>query len=373
MPGVGTGTIGSGKPAAGGSARGLREYRSAARRRYLHVGVLLGLALNSCTAGDTRVKLVVLAGATMGTTYRLTVAGIGQETSQVTLQAGVDAILKSIDEHMSTYRDDSDVSRFNARRAVDWMDVAPEVVTVVDEAVGVSRLTGGAFDITVAPLVDLWGFGPNPPAEPVPSHGAIVKALERVGYQHIHTRRSPPALRKDRPDVEIDLSAIAKGYAVDRVAEYLESLRASSFLVEIGGELRARGRHPDGMSWKIGIEKPISDGHVIQRVVYLRDRSLATSGDYRNFRERDGKRLSHTIDPRTGRPLNHTLASVSVMERSSMRADALATGLMVLGLEGARELAGRHRLAALFIVRAAEGFREEAMPAIVPALVASGR
>jgi thiamine biosynthesis lipoprotein len=232
----------------------------------------------------------------------------------------------------------------------------------MNEALRVSILTEGAFDVTVGPLVNLWGFGPAPSTMEVPSEDAIRSSLSGVGYQHIHVQQSPPAIRKDRPDLQIDLSAIAKGYAVDQVAEFLESLNIPHFLVEVGGELRAKGHNAAGFPWKVAIEKPVSHEKAIHRVLYLGSHAMATSGDYRNFFETNGKRFSHTINPQTGQPVTHQLASVTVVQPSCMEADAFATAFMVLGPDEGYDLAVQEKIPALFVSRAPNGLEEKMTP-----------
>lgn len=323
--------------------------------------------LMACGAArDTRP--ITFGGATMGTTYTVSIDALPADVSLSTVSQDVGTILDRIEDRMSTYDDASELSRFNADRTTDWVAISGETVDVVDAAIAVSDLTDGGFDITVGPLVELWGFGAagGPPA--IPSDDAIATTLARVGYRKVRTRQAPPALRKARADVEVDLSAIAKGYAVDQVADHLESVGVSDFLVEIGGEMRARGHNPHGTPWRVGIERPVPGPRSVYRVLLLEDAGLATSGDYRNFFEAEGQRFSHTIDPRTGRPVAHELASVSVVDVTSMRADALATGLTVLGPESGRALAQREGLAVLFVMRAGAGFQEEWTPALARAL-----
>ncbi len=334
------------------------------------VAFLVGcLALTSCSQEVGNGTLVTFTGPTMGTEYTVKISDLPTGVSREGLQGDIERILKRIDGRMSTYKQDSELSRFNKQQSADWFEVSSETVLVIDEALRVSRLTDGAFDITVGPVVNLWGFGPVHREEAIPSDDAIRKALQRVGYAHIDTRKSPPAIRKDRADVEIDLSAIAKGYAVDQIGGHLESVGVSNYLVEIGGELRARGQKAPATPWKVGIEKPIPNGRAVQRVASLEDQAMATSGDYRNFFERNEQRFSHTINPRTGRPITHTLASVTVIDTTSMHADAMATALMVLGPEAGYELAKREKLAALFIIRNSDGFREKSTPAMKVVLV----
>ena len=224
----------------------------------------------------------------------------------------------------------------------------------------VSRRTGGAFDPTVGPLVRLWNFGPGRHAmDQTPSDEAIDAALAKVGYQKIETRLSPAAIKKADPQMELDLSGIAKGYAVDRVAELLNRLNVENYMVEVGGEVRTHGVNPDGQPWRIAIEKPDAEGRSIQQVIELADEAMATSGDYRNYFEVDGVRYSHLLDPTTGRPIRHRLASVSVRTPTCMEADALATGMIVLGPEKAEELAAKEGLDVTLLVREGTGFTEK--------------
>jgi thiamine biosynthesis lipoprotein len=290
-----------------------------------------------------------LQGATMGTSYSVQIVAPAAELDRAALAERIEARLTEINALMSTYQPDSELSRFNAQDATAWFRVSPQVVAVLQSAQQISRASGGAFDVTVGPLVNLWGFGPNVSAEALPSPAAIAGERARVGWQRLQLRTQPPALRKTHADLAVDLSAIAKGYAVDQVAELLETAGLTDYLVEIGGELRGRGRNGRGQPWQIAIERPETDKRAIFRVVALRDLAMATSGDYRNFFEVAGRRYSHTIDPTTGRPVGHRLASVTVLAESAMRADAWATALLVLGPEQGMALADEQGLAALFI------------------------
>jgi thiamine biosynthesis lipoprotein len=307
-------------------------------------------------------SLLSISGRTMGTWYHVKVVRLPTGTSAAGLGAEIDQRLDSINQEMSTYLDDSRLSRFNRSPTHQWCDVSPDTARVVAAAQDVSRRTEGAFDVTVGPLVNLWNFGPNRQPERLPAQEEIRRTLARVGYEQLDVRPSPPALRKSRPDVYVDLSAIAKGFAVDAIAELLDAHAIEAYMVEIGGEVRAKGRKADGTAWRIGIERPVSGERTIQHVVELDDASLATSGDYRNFFEWEGRRYSHTIDPRTGRPVEHALASVSVMAGDCMTADAWATALMVLGADQALQAAQIHGLDVLLISRQAEGFHEQMTP-----------
>jgi thiamine biosynthesis lipoprotein len=305
---------------------------------------------------------VDFGGPTMGTTWRVTVVTGGADTSKV--QAALTAELDEIDRQMSNYRDDSVLARFNAHASAEPFIAPPALLTVVDLAAKVSATSGGAFDVTVAPLVDAWGFGRVKRADARPSDDDLAALRARVGWQKLHVDLSAGTLRKDQPDVVVDLSAIAPGYAADVLSDRLVALGFPNHLVDVGGEFRARGENQGG-PWRVGVERPDGpvDDRAVQEVVLLRDAALATSGDYRNYREQDGVRISHTIDPRTGRPIAHRLASVTVVAAGAGLADAWATALNVLGPEDGRALAEREDLAALFLVREAGGFIAHATPA----------
>lgn len=302
---------------------------------------------------------VQFSGRTMGTGYTVKAVGVPETIDAQTLQARIDAILAGINRRMSTYDQNSELSRFNRNPSTEWVAISDELALVIKEALRISRVSGGAFDPTVGPLVNLWGFGPEMKDDEVPSQEALDAARARVGYEKVELRAAPSALRKARGDIYLDLSAVAKGYAVDRVAAYLESLNIPDYMVEIGGELRAKGHNPRGEPWNIAIEKPVPGEQSIQRIVQLTGDGVATSGDYRNFFEKDGQRYSHAIDPHTGWPIHHRLASVTVIDPSCMHADALATTLLVLGPEAGFELAQRQDLAAFFIVIDHDGFVEK--------------
>lgn len=333
-----------------------RPCRPAVRLAHLAFAAL-ALLLAACGSGG-RPPVLALEGTTMGTLYSIKVAHPPAGLQQDALAARITAELDSLVALFSTYEPDSVLARVNASRSTDWLDVPAALVEVLAEARRVSELSDGAFDVTVGPLVDLWGFGPVFTGDRIPEPAAIEALRARVGYANIELRTDPPGLRKAHPEIRIDLSAIAKGYAVDRIAALLEADGIDNYLVDIGGELRGRGHNAAGAPWRIGIEHPVAGEHAVQAVIGIEAIGVATSGDYRNFFERDGQRYSHTIDPRTGRPVTHALASVTVIDPQTMRADALATALLVLGPEAGYALAERAGLAALFISRGAEGLVE---------------
>lgn len=304
-----------------------------------------------------------IAGPVFGTRYHINVVLTDDEASLENLGEGITEVLEEVDASMSTWREDSELSRLNGREdQSDWIDISVPLHEVLATAVDVSSLTGGAFDITIGPVVNLWGFGPEARPDKVPDDDELAARLDATGYEKLELRAEPPAIRASKSQY-IDLSAIAKGYGVDAVARYLENAGVASYLVEIGGEVRVNGRKPDGSAWRLAIEEPVSEQRQINRVVALDQHAMATSGDYRNYYESEGRRYSHTIDPDTGRPIVHNLASVTVIAENTMLADALATGFNVMGYERAQALATRENIAAYFIVRRDGGFESHHTPA----------
>ena len=288
-----------------------------------------------------------LTGQSMGTTYT-----IEAECPHGIPAARVEQVLDRVNRLMSTYDPDSELSEFNRHPVGEAMAVSPETVEVVAAARRVAEQTAGAFDPTVAPLVALWGFGADAADHP-PAEVERRAAVETVDYRRVEHRPAPPTLRKLAP-VTLDLSAIAKGYAVDRLAEVLDESGCHAYLVELGGEIRATGTAPGGGAWRIGVDAPTGTGLV--STIVLASGGLATSGDYRQYREQHGVRLAHVVDPRTGHPIRHDLASVTVVHEQAMYADAYATALLVMGEDEGRRFAEDNGLAALFIVRRGQEF-----------------
>ena len=311
--------------------------------------------------------MIEIHGTTMGTTYMVKLVKNGRLNSmspsnaEKTVTTEIDAVLKRVNSQMSTWIEDSELSKFNRFDKPEWFDVSMDTVIVFAEALRVSRLSGGAFDITVGPIINLWGFGPTKNERHIPTDEQIKEVMAKTGYQKLSVRQAPPAVKKEDPGIYCDLSAIAKGFGVDEVAGYLESKEIYNYVVEIGGEVRARGKRPDGRFWRIGIATP--DGSPsYNKVVLLKDISMATSGDYHNYFEENGVRYSHTIDPTTGRPITHNLASVSVIHEFCMTADALATAIDVLGPEKGYELAIKENLPVFLILKGKDGFVEKMTP-----------
>ena len=323
--------------------------RSAGRRWR----VALAAALLALPAGCSRAPgPVQLSGPTMGTTYSVSIPRLPEGADRAAVEGVIADVLRLADEHLSGWNVDSELVRFNDSSSTDWQPVSPALFESVAQAQAVSRATNGAFDVTVGPLVRAWGFGAGASAEPAtPSRELLAQLRGDVGYEKVELRPSPPALRKSTPGLQIDLDGIAPGWAVDRIAAHLEALGIRDYLVELGGEVRARGANAEGRRWRVAVETPQAGARQAYAVIEIDGAGVSTSGDYRDFREVDSRRISHTIDPRSGAPVGHGLASVTVVRESVAEADAWATALMVLGPEAGMALARRERLAALFIRR----------------------
>jgi len=342
------------------------------KRLILIITVLLllagGVTYLNRTQG-TKIQLLSVSGTTMGTSYHIKLAPEAEKNIDlVTLKKKIDSRLSEIDQKMSTYKEDSDLSRFNRYSSDQWLEISPETFTVVAMAQKISELSNGAFDITVGQLVNLWGFGPTIHIEAMPDKNSIQTLLSQVGYRKLEIRQTPPALRKANKSIYLDLSAIAKGYAVDAVARLLIENQINNFLVEIGGEIITHGEKHNHQPWVVGIEKPISKQHSIQKRLQLHNVAMATSGDYRNYFEEQGVRYSHTIDPATGFPIKHKLASVTVIDKTCMSADALATAIMVMGPVKGLEFASQQQLAIFMLVKQGDHFIEKYSPAFGPYL-----
>ncbi|TMX31976.1 FAD:protein FMN transferase [Vibrio sp. Hep-1b-8] len=319
------------------------------------------LVLAGC---EKPVEQIHLSGPTMGTTYNIKyIAAEGQPSPQ-DLQVEIDRLLEEVNDQMSTYRKDSELSRFNQSESLEAFEVSPQTATVVKEAIRLNGLTQGALDVTVGPLVNLWGFGPEGRPEVVPSDEELSARKARTGIQHLSVEGN--TLSKDIPNLYVDLSTIAKGWGVDVVADYIQSQGIQNYMVEVGGEMRLKGLNREGVAWRIAIEKPSVEERAIQEIIEPGDMAVATSGDYRNYFERDGVRYSHIINPATGKPINHKVVSVTVLDASSMTADGLATGLMVLGEEQGMKIAEQNNIPVFMIVKTEEGFKELASSAYKP-------
>ncbi|QLG94273.1 FAD:protein FMN transferase [Pseudomonas yamanorum] len=316
-----------------------------------HVVVLCLLAmLAGCGAGET---LESFGGPTMGSTYSIKYVRTAEVPGPDEVQRQVEGILAEVDRQMSTYRSDSDIERFNDLPANSCQPMPEPILHLIRTGEQLSQASDGAFDLTVEPLMNLWGFGPQAREIKVPDAAALTQVGLRVGHAHLHI--DGQQLCKDAA-VEVDFNSIAAGYAVDRIAEQLTQLGIRSYLAEATGELKAVGQKPDGTAWRIALEEPRDDQQVAERVINVDGFGVSTSGDYRNYFQQDGRRYSHTLDARTGAPITHQLASVTVLQPSALMADGLSTLLLILGPEQGWAYAEKHQVAAFFVMREGTGF-----------------
>ncbi len=311
------------------------------------------------TAQIAGIETHAVAGSTMGTTYRVLFGEVPASYDSLNTQRAVDSLLASVNAVMSTYDSSSELSRLNAWRGTDSVSISSSLAQLLQQAQTVSVASGGYFDVTVGPLVDLWGFGAAGRRTVVPDSAEIDSLKAFVGYDKLELSASHA--RKLHPGVQADLSAIAKGYAVDQVSDMLLDRGLANHLVEIGGELRARGLNRRGKPFRVGIEEPDANAVRVRTAVLLADQSLASSGNYRNFYEQDGVRYVHTLDPVTARPVRHSLLGVSVLHSECALADAWATALMAAGPERAWNLVKSQQLSALLLIDAGDGKIEERM------------
>ncbi|MCL1127053.1 FAD:protein FMN transferase [Shewanella surugensis] len=316
--------------------------------------VLIGLVffISACSQPE---QVMSLSGNTMGTTYHIKIMPSEKSIDAQALQVKIDKALEEVNDQMSTYRPDSELSRFNQMSSNDTLNVSADTVKVINEAIKLYKITDGALDITLGPLVNLWGFGPDKRPTTIPTQVQIDKQKARTGIQYITVNGTQ--LSKGHDDLYVDLSSIAKGFGVDKVAAILEQYQFQGYLVEIGGEIRVKGTKDDNQPWVIAVEQPSEDGVGVQQVLSPGDMSMATSGDYRNYYEEDGQQFSHLIDPRTGYPIKHRLASVTVLDKDCMVADGYATAMMVLGTQASLALAKREDLAIMLIEKRDDGFK----------------
>ena len=316
--------------------------------------VIAAAAIVSVYFGNPAAAPVVLQlnGETMGTYYHIKVVGNDFTEAQLeSVKREVEQELKTLNLLMSRYITSSEISRFNSRKNTDPVSVSHDLLDVLNFAQALSRKTDGAFDVTVGPLIGLWGFHNQGQLTNTPSTEQIEEAQAVVGYKKLIVDTTEGTIRKIEPALDVDLSSIAKGRGVDQVAGVLSRQGFANYMVEIGGEVSCSGMSVRGTPWRVGIEKPVGLKRETMKVVELVGKSMATSGDYRSFFKVKGKRYSHTIDPQTGRPVTHNLASVSVVHKECMKADAIATALTVLGPDKGFALADRNGWAAFFITR----------------------
>ena len=319
--------------------------------------MVLAAVLSGCGNGDS---LENFGGATMGSTYSIKYVRHAGQVDAARVRSEVEGILTEIERQMSTYRSDSDIERFNALPANTCQRMPAPVLELVRVGEQLSEQSEGSYDLTVEPLLNLWGFGPQGREEKVPSAAALAEVLQRVGHQHL--RIDGEQLCKDAA-VEVDFNSIAAGYAVDTIAARLDAMGIHDYLAEATGELKAKGKKSDGSPWRIALEAPRDDQQVAERIINVDGYGVSTSGDYRNYFLQDGRRYSHTFDARTGAPVRHDLASVTVIHPSALMADGLSTLLLILGPERAMDYAEKHDIGAFLVIRADTGFVIRTSPA----------
>lgn len=300
---------------------------------------------------------MILEGRTMGTFWRISLAGVASERKE-SLQKAAQQQLDEDDRELSTWKKDSVLSRFNAYRGADPQPVSDNMADIVSWSLRIGKATGGAMDITVGPLVNLWGFGPDKQPVKIPDQAQIDAARALTGLAHLRViqRAEGAYLQKDLPGLYVDLSTVGEGFATDHLARLMEKEGINSYLVSVGGAVLTRGKNAQGEPWKVAIQKPTDRENAVQAVVDLQGHGISTSGSYRNYYELDGQRLSHVIDPTTGRPIQHKLVSATVIATTALEADGWDTGLMVLGAEKAKALALRENLAVYLIEKQGDGF-----------------
>jgi thiamine biosynthesis lipoprotein len=312
------------------------------------VALIILFSIIGCQPNQsTELSAFTISGPTMGTRYNITVVDSENDNLSKSLQKEVDVLLINLNQQMSTYISDSEISQFNSKAINQSFSISEDFLKVVALSQEISALSEGFFDISIGPLVELWGFGKTEKSG-VPSDSEIENARSQVGWQELTVDFENISLTKSI-QLSLDVSAIAKGYGVDRVAALLDEKGIENYMVEIGGEMKVKGHNSQETSWRIGIETPTVGQRQVQQIIKIDSHAVATSGDYRNFFEENGQRFSHTIDPNTGYPVRHNIASVTVIAESAARADGLATALNVLGEEKALELARKENLSAFFI------------------------
>jgi len=316
--------------------------------------VFIALIFVSCKPDAETKSQFSFNGNTMGTTFSVKFL-TDDEVDLTDIETSVKDILQTVNQQMSTYIKSSEISQFNSYDKTDWFSISYDFAYVVKKSIELSDLTNGTLDLTVGPLVNLWGFGPENRPSKIPSDSEIESKFELVGYNKIKVSINPPEIKKSNPNIYCDLSATAKGFGVDKIAEYFDTVGIKNYLIEIGGELKAKGKNQNNKYWRIGISKPdnFSD---IQEAIPLQYTAMATSGDYWNYFEENGIRYSHTINPKTGRPITHKLASVTVVHNSCLVADGLATAIDVMGPEIGYKFAIENDLSVYLIIRKGDEF-----------------
>ena len=306
--------------------------------------------LIGCFGNEKKQSPVSISGQTMGTTYNVTVIDNPLSLSKENLKKRIEETLNEVNQKMSNWYDQSEINMINNDNRGEPIDLSQELFDVINISTDIHNRSNGAFDITAAPLINLWGFGPNKSERKIPSVSEVSAALEMVGQTKL-LKLIPGLnqLKKRNSEVSINLSAIAKGYGIDRIARTLREEKIQNFLVEIGGDLITSGTNKNGKAWSIGIESPKGGRQIVQSVIKIKDQAMATSGDYKNFFEKNGIRYSHIIDPKTGYPIRHKTLSVTVLSKSAALADGWATAMLVLGKNDGMIVANKLDIPVFFI------------------------
>ncbi|MBA0035210.1 FAD:protein FMN transferase ApbE [Pantoea sp. BIGb0393] len=317
---------------------------------------LMACALSGCEKNDSQ-QAMVLEGKTMGTVWRVSVAGV-EPQRKATLQQMIQQQLDHDDGELSTWKPDSVLSQFNQYQGTAAQPVSADMADIVTLALRIGKKTAGAMDITVGPLVNLWGFGPTQQPLHTPTDAEIAAAKALSGLQHLRVIQGVAGqwLQKDLPGLYVDLSTMGEGYATDHLARLMEQQGITNYLVSVGGAVLSRGVNANQLPWRVAIQKPTDRENAVEARVDLQGHGISTSGSYRNYYELDGKRISHVIDPSTGRPIEHKLVSATVIATTALEADGWDTGLMVLGSERAQALALKEHLAVYLITKQGDGF-----------------
>jgi len=319
--------------------------------------LLLLFSLTACTEQETK-QPVRLQGQIFGSFWLATLPDDWTPEQVKILRAGIQGELNKVDLAMSTYKPDSELNRFNQAPLNEWIQISAPLFEVFNTSQSVALASQGAFDVTLGGLVNLWSFGPEARPETIPSSSLLEERLVETGYKYLELDTEQQAARRTRNSF-VDLSGVAKGYAVDQVAQWLQQQGVSNFLVNVGGEIVVAGYRAEKQPWRVGIEVPDGSQQTAHHILPLINSSVATSGDYRNFYEVDGQRMSHTIDPKTGWPIKHNLASVTVIHPSNAVADAWATAFMVLGTEVSLSLANRENIKVLLISKNKDAWKTQ--------------
>ncbi|SMY14825.1 FAD:protein FMN transferase [Photobacterium aquimaris] len=327
-------------------------------KMFLIRAVFVFTALLSVSGCSDQRQQITINGSTMGTYYSIKIINQQGLPPAKEIQQEIDRRLELVNDQMSTYRPQSELSLFNKAPANKPFPVSAATAKVIAEALRISKVSNGAYDVTVGPVVNLWSFGPEARPESIPTDKDIKKRLSEVGYQHLQVLAGNK-LVKDEAKLYVDLSSIAKGYGVDVVADYLkDDLHVKNFMVDVGGELRLQGKNKANILWRIAVEKPVENERAVQEILQAGNMAIATSGDYRNYFDENGVRYSHLINPKTGRPIDNHVVSVTVIAPSCMTADAYATTFSVMGEDESIALANQQNIPVMLIVKTKDGFVE---------------